>query len=51
MNIDNNEKQNTVTTNTSRKRTIIYSEPAEYFPEEIRKEFKLGEYAETEDDE
>ena len=25
---------------------IVYAEPADYFPEEIRKEFKLGEYAE-----
>lgn len=24
---------------------ITYSEPAGFFPEEIRKEFKLGEYA------
>ena len=31
---------------TSKK--IAYSEPADYFPEEIRKEFKLGEYAEKE---
>ena len=27
---------------------IKYSEPSEYFPESIRKEFKLGEYAEPE---
>ena len=25
---------------------IVYSEPLEYFPKEIRKEYKLGEYAE-----
>ena len=25
---------------------IVYSEPADYFPEEIRKKYKLGEYAE-----
>ena len=25
---------------------IVYSEPTDYFPEEIRKEYKLGEYAE-----
>ena len=25
---------------------IVYSEPLDYFPEEIRKEYKLGEYAE-----
>lgn len=32
------------------KRTIKYSEPAEYFPESIRKKYKLGEYAETNTD-
>ena len=26
---------------------IYYSEPADYFPKSIRKEFKIGEYAET----
>ena len=25
---------------------VVYVEPIDYFPEEIRKEFKLGEYAE-----
>ena len=30
------------------KRTIKYSEPDNYFPESIRKEHKLGEYAEDE---
>ena len=25
--------------------TIIYSEPADYFPKRTRKKFKLGEYA------
>ncbi len=30
---------------------LTYVEPIDYFPEEIRKEFKLGEYAEEEDDE
>ena len=29
----------------------IYVEPKEYIPEEIRKEFKIGEYAETEENE
>lgn len=28
---------------------VIYSEPADYFPKEIRKEFKLGEFAEEVD--
>ena len=28
------------------KRTIKYSEPADYFPESIRKKHKIGEYAE-----
>ena len=26
---------------------IVYVEPADYFPKEIRKKYKLGEYAET----
>ena len=30
---------------------VVYVEPIDYFPEEIRKEFKLGEYAEKEDNE
>lgn len=28
---------------------IVYSEPADYFPKELRKKFKLGEYAESKD--
>ena len=32
------------------KKKIIYVEPIDYFPEEIRKEFKLGEYADKEDE-
>lgn len=28
-------------------RKIVYVEPADYFPKEIRKKYKLGEYAET----
>ena len=28
------------------KKKIVYVEPIDYFPEEIRKEFKLGEFAE-----
>ena len=27
---------------------VVYAEPMEYFPKEIRKEYKLGEYAESE---
>lgn len=27
---------------------IVYSEPSDYFPEEIRKKHKLGEYSEEE---
>ena len=27
---------------------IKYSEPAEYFPKEVREKYKLGEYAENE---
>ena len=30
---------------------VVYVEPADYFPLEIRKEFKLGEYAESEETE
>ena len=30
------------------KRTIRYSEPADYFPESVRKKNKSGEYAEKE---
>ena len=30
---------------------VVYVEPVDYFPEELRKEFKLGEYAENEDNE
>ena len=26
---------------------IVYVEPADYFPKEIRQKYKLGEYAET----
>jgi hypothetical protein len=26
---------------------IIYSEPADYFPKELRKKHKIGEYAEN----
>lgn len=33
-------------TDKQEKVKIVYSEPADYFPEEIRKEYKLGEYAE-----
>ena len=26
---------------------VVYLEPADYFPKEIRKKYKLGEYADT----
>ena len=29
---------------------IVYVEPADYFPKEIRKKYKLGEFAETQED-
>lgn len=32
---------------TSNKRKVGYQEPMDYFPKEIRKKAKLGEYAET----
>ena len=31
-------------------RTVKYSEPSNYFPEAIRKKYKLGEYAEVKKD-
>ena len=30
----------------NKKIKVAYAEPDDYFPKEIRKEFKLGEYAE-----
>ena len=27
------------------KKKIVYAEPADYFPKELRKKYKLGEYA------
>lgn len=30
------------------KKTTVYKEPTDYFPKEIRKKYKLGEYAEKE---
>lgn len=32
---------------TTTKKKIAYAEPNDYFPKEIRKQFKLGEYADT----
>lgn len=32
------------------KKTIKYSEPADYFPKELRKKHKIGEFAETKKD-
>ena len=29
------------------KKKIVYAEPADYFPKELRKKYKLGEYADT----
>ncbi len=31
------------------KNTIIYTEPVDFFPKEIREKYKLGEFAETDD--
>ncbi|MGI6178331.1 MAG: hypothetical protein ACOYJO_07790 [Eubacterium sp.] len=33
------------------KRKMKYIEPADYFPEEIRKKYKIGEYADDDDPE
>ena len=30
------------------KKRTVYQEPTDYFPKEIRKKLKIGEYAETE---
>ena len=32
-----------------RPKKIVYTEPVDYFPKELRKKYKLGEYAETEE--
>lgn len=32
------------------KKKIVYVEPTDYFPREIRKKYKLGEFAETQED-
>ena len=29
------------------KKKVVYVEPADYFPKELRKKYKLGEYADT----
>ena len=29
---------------------VVYAEPPDYFPEEIRRKYKLGEFAEPKDD-
>lgn len=29
---------------------VVYAEPPEYFPEELRRKFKLGEFAEPKED-
>ena len=29
---------------------VVYAEPKEYFPEEIRRKYKLGEFAEPKED-
>ena len=28
---------------------VVYAEPVSYFPRKVRKEFKLGEFAESEE--
>lgn len=32
-----------------KKAAIAYSEPSDYFPESVRRKFKIGEFAETND--
>ena len=34
--------------NEEKKIKIVYAEPADYFPKEIREKYKLGEFAEPE---
>ncbi len=29
---------------------VVYAEPPDYFPEDIRRQYKLGEFAEPKDD-
>lgn len=36
-----------ITTPNKEEKKIVYVEPKEYFPKEIRKKYKLGEYAEN----
>lgn len=33
------------------KKKIVYAEPADYFPKEIREKYKLGEFAEPKQEE
>lgn len=33
------------------KKRVVYSEPTEFIPKEVRKKFKLGEFAEPEEQE
>jgi 5-methylcytosine-specific restriction protein A len=42
------EKGNTM---KSKKIKVVYAEPADYFPEELRRKYKLGEFAEPKEDE
>ena len=32
------------------KKKIVYAEPADYFPKELRRKYKLGEYAKPQED-
>ena len=33
--------------NDAEKKKVVYVEPVDYFPEEVRKKYKLGEFAEN----
>lgn len=35
----------------SKKIKVVYVEPADYIPEELRRKYKLGEFAEPKEDE
>lgn len=40
-----------ITTMKNEKKKVVYAEPPEYIPEDIRRELKLGEFAEPKKDE
>jgi hypothetical protein len=49
MSENKNDKENKASQSKKEVRTV-YVEPEDFIPEEIRKKYKLGEYAEKEDE-